>query len=303
MPRTLIAFVLVALGGCVPPLPGGTLEDGAGNSGAAAGGAANTGMGGLVKPPVGQGGAPLNTGSAGSQGAGPGGSSACAPAACTEQPQCASSPSWTGSPVSSFETACGAVDAVVDRDGGWFIYTTANSIASPGPTEPFRVACDGADDSCYSACVSGTLAGNGRDWPTVGLGFSPRANAAAYDASRYSAIGFWMRADVGPESTLRLLVPLKADTAVGTGDGTCTTGCFDAYNVVLRAADEGPFPLPGWQHISVPFSALRQQGFGAPEPWDPATVISFQWSVAATTTPNLLGDRFTICVDQVELLP
>ena len=41
-------------------------------------------------------------------------------------------PSWSGSPVSSFETACGAIDAVDGRDGGWFVYTTANSIASPG---------------------------------------------------------------------------------------------------------------------------------------------------------------------------
>jgi len=53
----------------------------------------------------------------------------------------------------------------------------------------------------------------------------------------------------------------------------------------------------------VPFATLRQQGFGPPEPWDPTTVTSFQWSVAAATTPNLLGETFTICVDQVELLP
>ena len=138
------------------------------------------------------------------------------------------------------------------------------------------------------------LAGNGVDWPTVGLGFTPRANGLAYDASRYHAIDFWMRALVGPGSTLRLLVPLKADTMVGTGDGTCTTDCFDAYNVVLP-------PTP-WTHVSVPFSALTQQGFGPREPWDPTTVMSFQWAVALAKSPDV-PEPFTICVDQVELIP
>ena len=87
---------------------------------------------------------------------------------------------------------------------------------------------------------------------------------------------------------------------VGTGDGTCTTDCFDAYNVVLP-------PAPGWQHFSVPFGALSQQGFGSQqgggryEPWDPTTVMSFQW-VATTRSPDV-AEPFTICVDRVELIP
>jgi hypothetical protein len=199
--------------------------------------------------------------------------------------------------VSSFETACGTADPVDGRDGGWFIYTTAASTASPAPTEPFRVTCGGADGSCFSACVSGTLNGNAAgDWPTVGIGFTPRANAGAYDASRYRQIDFWMRAITGPGSTLRLLVPLKADTMVGNGDGTCTTNCFDAYNVPLVAQ-------PTWQHLMIPFGALTQQGFGPHEPWDPTTVISFQWAVSATASPNLFDEPYAICVDQVQLMP
>ena len=287
MRHALAACVLVALGACVPPLPGGALEGASGGSGGVGGG-----------PPAagGRGGAPFNMGGHGGQAPDASAPTACAPAACTEQPTCAS-PGWSGSPVSSFETACGAVDAVDGRDGGWFVYTTANSIAAPGPTEPFRVACEGADGSCFSACVSGMLNGNdSRDWPSVGLGFTPRASAAAYDATRYTSIAFWMRALVGPNATLRLLVPLRADTMVGTGDGTCTTSCFDAYNVVLPST-------PGWQHFSVPFDALTQQGFGPKEAWDPTTVMSFQWAVAATMSPDLVGEPFTICVDQVELVP
>jgi hypothetical protein len=298
MRRTLIACVFVALG-CVPALPGGTLEGATGGIGGLAGSSAGvagaTAMGGGPAPHPARGGAPFTTGIGGSQASDAAVPEACLPESCTEQVGC-TSPSWNGSPVSSFETACGAVDAVDGRDGGWFVYATASSLASPGVTEPFHVSCEGAEKSCFSACVSGTLAGNGVDWPTVGIGFTPRLNGAAYDASGYSAIAFWLRAFVGPNSTLRLLVPLKADTKVGTGDGTCTTNCYDAYNVILGTT-------PAWQHLSVPFAALRPQGFGPPEPWDPTTVISFQWAVAATASPDLAGEPFTICVDQVELLP
>jgi hypothetical protein len=205
-------------------------------------------------------------------------------------------PIWTGSAVSSFETDCNTVDAVDGRDGGWYMYTTANTTASPGPLEPFRATCPGAAGSCFANCVSGMLNGNGVDWPTAGIGFTPRANAAAYDISRYSAIDFWLHASVGPASALRLLVPLKADTMVGNGDGTCTTSCFDAYNTILPTT-------PGWQHVTVPFASLRQQGFGQPEAWDPTTVISVQWAVAPTASPNQPPEPYVICVDQVQLLP
>ena len=67
------------------------------------------------------------------------------------------------------------------------------------------------------------------------------------------------------------------------------------HNVVL------PSP-PGWQHFSVPFGALAT-GFGADaRPWDPTTVMSFQWAVAMTRSPDV-AEPFTICVDQVELIP
>jgi len=295
----VFAIALSALGACVPPLPGGALDDGTGGAaGTTSTGAAGTLSSGMAAVPgsSGRGLTPGNTGSAGSTGPGPGDACRALPLSCTAQPVC-TEPIWTGSAVSSFETACAAVDAVDGRDGGWYVYATANTTASPAPTEPFHATCPGADGSCFAACVSGMLNGNGGiDWPTAGIGFTPRANAAAYDASRYSAIDFWLHVSVGPSSTLRLLVPQMADTMVGNGDGACVTDCFDAYSAVL-------VPEPGWQHLTVPFSALQQQGFGPPEAWDPTTVISFQWSVAVTGDPNRSGEPYVICVDQVQLVP
>jgi hypothetical protein len=294
----MIRFATVAiaagmLGACVPPLPGGSLDDGTGGGGASSSGAGASPAGTAGLPD--SSGRAASPGSTGGGGSGPGPACTAAPLSCTAQPMCPE-PTWTGSPVSSFESDCNTVDPVDGRDGGWYVYTTANTTASPGPMEPFRATCPGAAGSCFANCVSGTLNGNGGDWPTAGLGFAPRLNAAAYDVSRYSAIDFWLHTSVGPGSTLRLLVPLKADTMVGNGDGTCTTNCFDAYSMILP-------PAPGWQHVTVPFASLRQQGFGAPEPWDPTTVISVQWGVSATANPDLSLEPYIICVDQVQLLP
>lgn len=291
----IVAMASAVIGACVPPLPGGSLDDGTGGAaGASSSGAGAAGTAGFP----GSSGRAASPGIGGvTGGGGSDGGPACRalPLSCVEQQACPE-PTWTGSGVSSLETACNTVDTVDGRDGGWYVYTTANTTASPGPTEPFRVTCPGAAGSCFAACVSGTLDGNGVDWPTAGIGFTPRANAAAYDASRYSAIDFWLHASVGQGSTLRLLVPLKADTMVGNGDGTCTTNCFDAYSTILS-------PAPVWQHVTIPFAELRQQGFGPPEAWDPTTVISVQWAVAATASPDLSHEPYVICVDQVQLLP
>src|SRR4029078_971200 len=91
-----------------------------------------------------------------------------------------------------------------------------------------KVSCRGDGDSCFAACIRGTLSGDGTVWPTVGLGFTPRAGEALHDARDDSGLLFNLWATVGPNSTLRLLVPLAADTMVGTGSGTRPTGVFDS---------------------------------------------------------------------------
>ena len=98
--------------------------------------------------------------------------------------------------------------------------------------------------------------------------------------------------------TARLLVPLAADTMAGNGDGRCTTNCFDAYQAPITTP--GQTSSGGWVSRSVPFAALRQQTFGPPEPWDPTSVISFQWGLT-TTVETVTGEPFFLCVDQVTL--
>jgi hypothetical protein len=320
----IAAFALLsayAIGSaCVPPLPEPAAEmpDNAGSGGApvfagrgGATGRAGTGgptgwagAGGPTMPTgaaatggsaTGTGGPTMPTGAAGTGGAG-GSPGMCQPTKCATLPNgCYGAPP-IGSPVSDFESGCGDLAPVDGRDGGWFVYANGTTIVDPDPDEPFRVACAGAFGSCFSACITGTLSGDGTEWPSVGLGFVPRAAAALYDVTRYRGISFVLAGRSGPNSIARLLAPLAADTRVEDG-GTCTANCFDAYMAPLS-------PLPNtWQRIEIPFLTLRQQGFGPSEPWDPTTVISFQWTVSAASSSILAPEPFALCVDQVELIP
>jgi hypothetical protein len=263
---------------CVPSLPGELDPQSTG----AAGGMSGSGASG-------------NAGQAPSDG-GAGSSVLCDPE-CVPAPNCHDESAPTSSTISTFEHGCTHVDQVDGRSGGWFVAVSPSSTVTPAPNTPFVPACTGAAGTCFSACITGTLSGGPFPWALVG--FAPRLNAAAYDASRYRGIAFDITGYIGAQSTVRFRVPLVADAMVGNGDGACLQNCYDSYTAVLPRAILQP---GGWTHHEVLFSALHQLGYGSPEPWDPTTVISMQWEVAALEE-TLAGDLFMLCVDQVALLP
>lgn len=271
--RGVLASIAVLVAACVPGLPGELDPQGTGAAGAS--GAAGTS------------GAAAASGAAASKLCDPG----CIPmAGCRDQAP------PTSSPISTFESACTHVDQIDGRDGGWYVYAGGTSVINPSPAEPFRVACQGAAGSCFSACVGGTLSGS--SWPSVIVGFVPRANALAYDMSGYSGMVFSINGHIGVESKLRFKVSLVADTMVGNGDGACTEGCYDSYRTLLSNGG-GAW---NWEPYHVPFALLSQEGWGKPVAWDPTTVTGVQWEIAAINE-SVAGDPFLLCVDQVGLVP
>jgi hypothetical protein len=172
------------------------------------------------------------------------------------------------------------------RDGRWFVQTFGAAMASPGAGDPFRISCGGAAGSCFAACVSGTIV-RSTVVSAVEFGFTLRSNAAPYDVGAYRGISFFYQGTVGPSSMLRFQATLAADVSLTD----------DAYMVPLT-------PLPGmWQYREVLFSDLHRSGAGTQIPWDPTTVVSFEWLVAGMAPPAPAGESFMVCVDQVELLP
>ena len=285
--RTVFCFSIATLiAACVPGLPTDELDPHSpGNGGAGGMGAGAT---------AGQG--PTSGGSGGVRGGSPPPSPLCDPG-CVPPPGC-TTPVSSPTPVSGLETACTTLDSFDGRDGGWYVAAADGTTITPSPGNQFQVACRGAAGSCFSACISGRLSGGAYPWAMLGIAL--RKDARAYDLSRYRAISFFVTGSVGVNSNLSFRVTQVADTMVGTGDGACTQGCFDSYMTPLF--DFRPQPVDWWEPRQIEFTQLRQQGFGTPEPWDPTSVISFQWQVSANG-PTVVDEPFMVCVDQVDLVP
>jgi hypothetical protein len=97
---------------------------------------------------------------------------------------------------------------------------------------------------------------------------------APYDATQYTGIRFWAKADASSTRLLRVAFPNQFSDARG---GICVplatdgTGCYDHWGYRISLP-------PVWTQITVPFSSLRQDGWGLSAPFDPATLfeVTFQ---------------------------
>ena len=281
---TIALFLLTAA--CVPPLPGGTLDTGAGRGGTVGPGGpggrsgGSPGAGAIGGSAVGAGGSssmPVptarrrtlgvwpgpgeTTGSAGTSGADAGTAPTCGAPRCTPQPGCINPPPVI-SPASDLESACSDIAPVDGRDGVWLVYATGSSIVDPSPNQPFRVACDGAQPEAVTRAAQfrGSLSGSG--YPTAGIGFTPIKDYKAYDASRYRGVAFFLYVDsVPPSASFRFQVPLVADQDPAHG-GSCTSDCFNSFQFLL------PLKASGWMRYEIQFPQLaRQPGWGTPETW------------------------------------
>ena len=219
---------------------------------------------------------------------------------CLTAPGCSDPSGDNPNLVSGLESGCNFAERRGGRDGGWFMYAAPQSSLSADPNS-FVPACAGANGSCYSACLTGFVAGP--SYPYAGLGLIFRYPKRTYDLSSYQGVSFYVRGNVGALSRLRLEVPSAADSPVGNGSGTCIgpAVCGDSYQSDVPGFD--PVVQHGWEKKVINFSSLHQIGYGTPEPWAPATAMSFEWVVYSTVESLVPGNDFQICIDQVELIP
>jgi hypothetical protein len=277
------------------PNPGPVGSGGGGNSGSAGaqGGAGNAGAGtgsggtGGALPPVGSGGVspvgtggttPAPSGSAGSQmmpSPSGGGGSMPGPGPTVVIP--------TTNPrlIDDFEDNNNALAMVDGRMGYWFISGSAEGTIDPNPfavspldpTNPENAASTRgvhvtavdftAGDAAY-ALVGVNL--NGEEMPYPG-------------AANYSGIQFWARSSGGAGANI---IAVKLPTAATQAD----SDHFGFHSVPLT--DQ-------WQQFLIPFdhAMLVQQGFGAAQVFDPAELISIQFSLAPGST------GFDVWIDDV----
>jgi hypothetical protein len=151
--------------------------------------------------------------------------------------------------------------------------------------------------------MSGYLSGS--SYPYAGLFLALEPNYGTYDLSPYQSVSFAVRGTVGPTSRLRFSVSTVDEQSVGTG-GTCTSGgqCDDSYSTDVPVFFYG-IAQSDWVTVTLNLDTdtLHQVGWGTTVPWDPAHALGLSWTVNTTSETISSDEQYTVCVDQIELVP
>jgi hypothetical protein len=135
--------------------------------------------------------------------------------------------------------------------------------------------------------IGGQMCTSGSGFTSWGAGLgltldsAQNCSAGLYDASAYTGVSFTASGTV-QSGYFRFAIPTAATEIPGLG-GTCpsTAKCSDYYGVDLT-----PTATP--QTFTYYFSNLRQEGWGSPVAWNPAQMLTLEWTVKVEY--DVLGD-------------
>lgn len=204
-------------------------------------------------------------------------------AACGRVP-----PSGSVAVIDDLEDGNAQIRRADNRLGYWYSYR--DEADASGMIDTPIVSDGGANDSLKAIKVAGKSAASATYGPGFGFGFytvGTGANAldCPYDASAYGGISFWIRGT--GVTTLRVVIPSES-TLEKTSGGTCATNCGDHFGKAVSVSNV-------WQKITLKWSELAQEGWGAPATFTPSRVSGVLWSVAP-------GATFELRVDDIEFI-
>jgi endoglucanase len=172
------------------------------------------------------------------------------------------------------------------RGGYWYTYADkAGTQVSPVAGAKFTMASGGAGGSAHAARLSGNVSSAG-EVTFAGMGFSFTDPKRAYDASAFTGVSFWARAEGESATAVRLKVP---DASTDPAGGACTA-CFNDFGADLTLTRT-------WTRYTVPFAAMKQlDGWGSPHPSaiDAKKLYGLQWQVV---TP---GAHVDLWIDDIQ---
>ena len=178
------------------------------------------------------------------------------------------------------------------RSGGWYTYNDGSrgGTQTPEPGRAFVPVSPGQGTSQHAAHV----AGNGFTSRGAGMGFdlnfTPGGEKSTYDASAYSGLSFWAKAQPGTATHIYINFPDRDTEIEG---GVCQgTGCGDHYGKGIDITNE-------WAQYTVKFEVLDTDGIGMPVPagFDAAHVFSVEFHTART------ANAFDFVVDDIAFGP
>jgi hypothetical protein len=186
--------------------------------------------------------------------------------------------------IDDFEDADAAIIEQQGRVGSWYVGNDGMGLQTPRadqPVVPSLLQPARGESRRAAHTFGGPFGGWGA---LLGTAFGP----GAYDLSAYSGLRLWVRSGATSGSaaqSVRLNLPMPG---TNSGGGSCTV-CSDHYGAEIALTSQ-------WEQVSVPFSSLKQRGYGRPllaEP-DLDHVTSLQLSFAG-------GVAFDLWLDDVEL--
>jgi hypothetical protein len=206
-------------------------------------------------------------------------------------------PSNSDDIVSTFEDGTGNVMQVGGRGGGFYMFndgsTTGMQMPPPGSLPNARM--DSRCGGMFAMCMQGSGftvwgAGMGTDLGMTTTDSGGMMVKGTYDASMYSGISFWAKANMGSSLAVRVGVKDK-NTAPegGVCDPMMSSGaeaCNDDWSKNLNLTTT-------WAPYTIMFSELRQANWGKAFPaFDAANTYSIQFQVNQNLT-------FDLCIDDL----
>jgi hypothetical protein len=166
--------------------------------------------------------------------------------------------------ISDFEVGTAKVVEVSGRGSSWFLLSDGTGTQTPEkiPNTPLDAAPGGA---CGSAFAFRTTGSGFTGWGAgIGTDFAPKnaTERSVYDASAYSGIAF--RGMASSPVSIRLSISdlntsPEGAVCVDTTDRTNKQRCGDHFGQDVVLSTE-------WKDYVVPFSQMRQRGWGLPVP-------------------------------------
>ncbi len=180
----------------------------------------------------------------------------------------------------------GAVKA--GRGGYWYTYvddmgSTVNPPAGSVGGQ-FTMSEGGAQNSQFAARMNGVLASGGVTFGAMGVNFTDPKDV--YDASKYGGVSFWAKRGAGSIDTVRIKMP---DTNTDPEGENCSK-CFDDFGTDITVTES-------WRKFVVPFSNLRQQGWGDKKRTvDKGQSFGLQWQA------QVPGASYDIWIDDIRFV-
>jgi len=247
----------------------------------AAAGAFNTGVGGAF------------TSGGGGKGVGTAGAATGTAGAGTATGACrAAVGTLTEKLIDDLEDGDGTISAVGARVGYWYTYNDGTGVQMPAPKSMFKGVAPGSTASPLFAAVT-----SGPAFTTYGAGmgfdFNNNGKSCPYDASAYSGIKFWAKANTGNMTGMALtaMIKIPATTPTTSDGGTCAAMCEDHY-----ALKPAPVLTTTWTQYTITFATAAtfgQNGFGTAATFDKSKILAMQFQVAKDVKFDFSVDDIT----------